>query len=66
MSFFQPQITCSNLQPFMKYNVEQSQFNSINHDLTFSSGIKNPVLVANRLLTEAQRGKLSAGRIPPW
>lgn len=29
------------------------------------SGIKNPVLVANRLLTEAQRGKLSAGRIPP-
>ncbi|XP_068183870.1 threonine aspartase 1 isoform X3 [Antennarius striatus] len=29
------------------------------------SGIKNPVLVANRLLSEAQRGKLSAGRIPP-
>lgn len=34
--------------------------------LTFSSGIKNPVLVANRLLSEAQKGKLSAGRIPPW
>lgn len=30
------------------------------------SGVKNPVLVANRLLSEAQRGKLSAGRIPPW
>lgn len=29
------------------------------------SGIKNPVLVANRLLSEAQKGKLSAGRIPP-
>uniref|UniRef100_A0A8C5I5N8 Threonine aspartase 1 n=1 Tax=Gouania willdenowi TaxID=441366 RepID=A0A8C5I5N8_GOUWI len=29
------------------------------------SGIRNPVLVANRLLTEAQKGKLSAGRIPP-
>ncbi|XP_040906105.1 threonine aspartase 1 [Toxotes jaculatrix] len=29
------------------------------------SGIKNPVLVANRLLNEAQKGKLSAGRIPP-
>ncbi|XP_047208356.1 threonine aspartase 1 isoform X4 [Girardinichthys multiradiatus] len=29
------------------------------------SGIKNPVLVANCLLTEAQKGKLSAGRIPP-
>lgn len=29
------------------------------------SGIKNPILVANRLLTEAQKGKLSAGRIPP-
>lgn len=29
------------------------------------SGIKNPVLVANRLLGEAQKGKLSAGRIPP-
>ncbi|XP_011601825.2 threonine aspartase 1 isoform X2 [Takifugu rubripes] len=29
------------------------------------SGVKNPVLVANRLLSEAQRGKLSAGRIPP-
>ncbi|KAM6997961.1 threonine aspartase 1 [Tautogolabrus adspersus] len=29
------------------------------------SGIKNPVLVANRLLIEAQKGKLSAGRIPP-
>ncbi|CAB1423789.1 unnamed protein product [Pleuronectes platessa] len=29
------------------------------------SGIKNPVLVANRLMTEAQKGKLSAGRIPP-
>lgn len=29
------------------------------------SGIKNPVLVANRLLQEAQKGKLSAGRIPP-
>ncbi|KAI3363070.1 hypothetical protein L3Q82_011730 [Scortum barcoo] len=28
-------------------------------------GIKNPVLVANRLLSEAQKGKLSAGRIPP-
>ncbi|MBN3320246.1 TASP1 aspartase, partial [Atractosteus spatula] len=27
--------------------------------------IKNPVLVANRLLSEAQKGKLSAGRIPP-
>lgn len=34
--------------------------------LTFPSGIKNPVLVANRLLSEAQKGKLSAGRIPPW
>uniref|UniRef100_A0A3Q2DX80 Taspase, threonine aspartase, 1 n=1 Tax=Cyprinodon variegatus TaxID=28743 RepID=A0A3Q2DX80_CYPVA len=29
------------------------------------SGIKNPVLVANCLLIEAQKGKLSAGRIPP-
>ncbi|KAA0718143.1 Threonine aspartase 1 [Triplophysa tibetana] len=29
------------------------------------SGIKNPVLVARRLLSEAQKGKLSAGRIPP-
>ncbi|KAJ8412742.1 hypothetical protein AAFF_G00116930 [Aldrovandia affinis] len=29
------------------------------------SGIKNPVMVANRLLQEAQKGKLSAGRIPP-
>ncbi|KAJ7405078.1 Threonine aspartase 1 [Willisornis vidua] len=29
------------------------------------SGIKNPVLVANRLLCEGQKGKLSAGRIPP-
>ncbi|XP_034040722.1 threonine aspartase 1 isoform X2 [Thalassophryne amazonica] len=29
------------------------------------SGIKNPVLVANCLLTEAKKGKLSAGRIPP-
>uniref|UniRef100_A0A1A8S5X3 Threonine aspartase 1 n=1 Tax=Nothobranchius rachovii TaxID=451742 RepID=A0A1A8S5X3_9TELE len=29
------------------------------------SGIKNPVLVANCLLNEAQKGKLSAGRIPP-
>ncbi|XP_029031224.1 threonine aspartase 1 isoform X2 [Betta splendens] len=29
------------------------------------SGIKNPVLVANCLLSEAQKGKLSAGRIPP-
>ncbi|XP_043992571.1 threonine aspartase 1 isoform X2 [Gambusia affinis] len=29
------------------------------------SGIKNPVLVASCLLTEAQKGKLSAGRIPP-
>lgn len=28
-------------------------------------GIKNPILVANRLLSEAQKGKLSAGRIPP-
>ncbi|CAL8390091.1 unnamed protein product [Arctogadus glacialis] len=28
-------------------------------------GIKNPVLVAHRLLCEAQKGKLSAGRIPP-
>ncbi|XP_029962525.1 threonine aspartase 1 isoform X3 [Salarias fasciatus] len=28
-------------------------------------GIRNPVLVANRLLSEAQKGKLSAGRIPP-
>ncbi|XP_041108869.1 threonine aspartase 1 isoform X2 [Polyodon spathula] len=28
-------------------------------------GIKNPVLVANRLLSESQKGKLSAGRIPP-
>lgn len=32
----------------------------------FSAGIKNPVLVARRLLSEAQKGKLSAGRIPPW
>uniref|UniRef100_A0A3P8R6Q2 Threonine aspartase 1 n=1 Tax=Astatotilapia calliptera TaxID=8154 RepID=A0A3P8R6Q2_ASTCA len=30
------------------------------------SGIRNPVMVANRLLSEAQKGKLSAGRIPPW
>ncbi|KAM9727470.1 threonine aspartase 1 isoform 1-T3 [Menidia menidia] len=29
------------------------------------SGIKNPVLVANHLLSEGQKGKLSAGRIPP-
>ncbi|XP_071596354.1 LOW QUALITY PROTEIN: threonine aspartase 1 [Heliangelus exortis] len=29
------------------------------------SGIKNPVSVANRLLFEGQKGKLSAGRIPP-
>ncbi|XP_072859477.1 threonine aspartase 1 isoform X5 [Pogona vitticeps] len=29
------------------------------------SGIKNPVSVANRLLKEGQKGKLSAGRIPP-
>ncbi|KAF7668786.1 hypothetical protein LDENG_00288220 [Lucifuga dentata] len=29
------------------------------------NGIKNPVLAANRLLSEAQKGKLSAGRIPP-
>nr|XP_014343325.1 PREDICTED: threonine aspartase 1 isoform X1 [Latimeria chalumnae] len=29
------------------------------------SGIKNPVLVANKLMCEAQKGKLSAGRIPP-
>ncbi|XP_072564861.1 threonine aspartase 1-like, partial [Paramormyrops kingsleyae] len=29
------------------------------------SGIKNPVLVANRLLSEALKGKLSAGRVPP-
>ncbi|XP_053086817.1 threonine aspartase 1 isoform X4 [Pangasianodon hypophthalmus] len=29
------------------------------------SGIKNPVLVARTLLNEAQKGKLSAGRIPP-
>ncbi|KAK2896912.1 hypothetical protein Q8A67_011400 [Cirrhinus molitorella] len=29
------------------------------------SGIKNPVLVARRLLSETQKGKLSAGRIPP-
>ncbi|XP_054655611.1 threonine aspartase 1 [Dunckerocampus dactyliophorus] len=29
------------------------------------SGIKNPIMVANRLLSEAQKGKLSAGRIPP-
>uniref|UniRef100_A0A669BDA6 Taspase, threonine aspartase, 1 n=1 Tax=Oreochromis niloticus TaxID=8128 RepID=A0A669BDA6_ORENI len=29
------------------------------------SGIRNPVMVANRLLSEAQKGKLSAGRIPP-
>ncbi|XP_072121577.1 threonine aspartase 1 isoform X2 [Mobula birostris] len=28
-------------------------------------GIKNPILVANKLLNEAQKGKLSAGRIPP-
>ncbi|XP_078412593.1 threonine aspartase 1 isoform X5 [Cetorhinus maximus] len=28
-------------------------------------GIKNPILVANKLLSEAQKGKLSAGRIPP-
>ncbi|NXI12815.1 TASP1 aspartase, partial [Irena cyanogastra] len=28
-------------------------------------GIKNPVSVANRLLCEGQKGKLSAGRIPP-
>ncbi|PKU37368.1 threonine aspartase 1 isoform x4 [Limosa lapponica baueri] len=30
-----------------------------------NSGIKNPVSVANRLLCEGQKGKLSAGRIPP-
>ncbi|XP_032760196.1 threonine aspartase 1 isoform X2 [Rattus rattus] len=30
------------------------------------SGIKNPVSVAHRLLCEGQKGKLSAGRIPPW
>ncbi|KAK1792609.1 hypothetical protein P4O66_012542 [Electrophorus voltai] len=29
------------------------------------TGIKNPILVARRLLNEAQKGKLSAGRIPP-
>ncbi|XP_076785955.1 threonine aspartase 1 isoform X3 [Arvicanthis niloticus] len=29
------------------------------------SGIKNPVSVAQRLLCEGQKGKLSAGRIPP-
>ncbi|KAJ1156699.1 hypothetical protein NDU88_009417 [Pleurodeles waltl] len=29
------------------------------------SGIKNPVCAANRLLCEGQKGKLSAGRIPP-
>ncbi|KAG8584017.1 hypothetical protein GDO81_008637 [Engystomops pustulosus] len=29
------------------------------------SGIKNPVLAANKLLFEGQKGKLSAGRIPP-
>ncbi|XP_056327519.1 threonine aspartase 1 [Danio aesculapii] len=29
------------------------------------SGIKNPVLVARTLLSETQKGKLSAGRIPP-
>ncbi|XP_044310220.1 threonine aspartase 1 isoform X9 [Varanus komodoensis] len=29
------------------------------------SGIRNPVSVANRLLCEGQKGKLSAGRIPP-
>uniref|UniRef100_A0A6I8RQD5 Threonine aspartase 1 n=1 Tax=Xenopus tropicalis TaxID=8364 RepID=A0A6I8RQD5_XENTR len=29
------------------------------------SGIKNPVLAANKLLCEGQKGKLSAGRIPP-
>lgn len=29
------------------------------------SGIKNPVLVSRRLLSETQKGKLSAGRIPP-
>ncbi|XP_043912146.1 threonine aspartase 1 isoform X2 [Protopterus annectens] len=29
------------------------------------NGIKNPILVASRLLCEAQKGKLSAGRIPP-
>ncbi|XP_063172408.1 threonine aspartase 1 isoform X2 [Candoia aspera] len=29
------------------------------------SGIKNPVSVANKLLCEGQKGKLSAGRIPP-
>uniref|UniRef100_A0A8C6I5C8 Taspase, threonine aspartase 1 n=1 Tax=Mus spicilegus TaxID=10103 RepID=A0A8C6I5C8_MUSSI len=29
------------------------------------SGIKNPVSVAHRLLCEGQKGKLSAGRIPP-
>lgn len=34
--------------------------------LLLPSGIKNPVLVANCLLIEAQKGKLSAGRIPPW
>lgn len=34
--------------------------------LLFLSGIKNPVLVARRLLSETQKGKLSAGRIPPW
>ncbi|XP_043552565.1 threonine aspartase 1 isoform X1 [Chiloscyllium plagiosum] len=28
-------------------------------------GVKNPILVANKLLNEAQKGKLSAGRIPP-
>ncbi|XP_048456530.1 threonine aspartase 1 isoform X3 [Rhincodon typus] len=28
-------------------------------------GVKNPILVANKLLSEAQKGKLSAGRIPP-
>ncbi|XP_072565600.1 threonine aspartase 1 isoform X2 [Paramormyrops kingsleyae] len=29
------------------------------------SDIKNPVLVASRLLSEALKGKLSAGRVPP-
>eukprot|EP00064_Thunnus_orientalis_P000433 superscaffoldBa00000022_g434 len=35
---------------------------ALNHTVR---SIKNPVLVANRLLNEAQKGKLSAGRIPP-
>ncbi|XP_072266378.1 threonine aspartase 1 [Pyxicephalus adspersus] len=33
---------------------------------TTTECIKNPVLAANKLLFEGQKGKLSAGRIPPW